>query len=76
MLMRIQQFRLYIKYLIFKLRWFMLDDTDQEVVWVECHMVTNEPYWDNYAQFLAAMERGDDYRPDWQDLAAYIRGEV
>ena len=64
---------LYIKYLIFKLRWMMLDD--QETVYAQVHMDTNAPYWDNYEQFEAAQNRGDDYQPDWQDLAAYIRGE-
>ena len=65
---------LYIKYLIFKLRWLMLDD--RETVWNQVHMDPNAPYWDNYEQFMAAINRDDDYKPDWQDLAAYIRGEV
>jgi len=75
MLMRIQHFGLYIKYLKFKLRWMMLSIDDQDTVWCQVHLDTNAYHYDNYEQLYAAMNRGDDYQPDWQDLAAYLRGE-
>ena len=65
----------YFKYLIFKLRWIMLDKDEQCDVYAQVHMDINGPHWDNYEQFRAAQDRGDDYLPTWQDLSAYIRGE-
>ena len=64
-----------IKYLIFSIKWLMLGP-DREEVWAQVHWDINSEYWDNYEQFCAAMNRGDDATPTWQDLAAYIRGEV
>ena len=53
----------------------MLDDGEQWDVYAQVHIYTNYLYWDNMEQYMAAQNRGDDYQPDWQDLAAYLRGE-
>ena len=64
---------LYIKYLIFKLRWLMLEDGDQHMIYHQVHMNINmTDLWDNPEQFQAAQNRGDDYVPDWQDLDAWL----
>ena len=61
-----------IQYLIFRIRWMLLSQEDKEVVWCQVHTNLSADYYDNYEQYVAAMNRGEQVIVTWQDLSVEL----